>query len=132
MFSKELRAGDVDAFMERLKCFFESIPYDLNDQTERHYHVVFYLVFRLLGQYIDSEVKSARGRSDSVVTTPDYLYVFDFRLNGTAEEAMAQIDDKGYLIPYSANTGTGQKVCKLAVEFDKAKRNIGRWLVDVH
>jgi uncharacterized membrane protein len=83
------RTGDIDAFMERLKYFFASIPYDLNDQTERHYHVVFYLIFRLLGQYIESEVKSAEGRSDAMVRTPEYLYVFEFKLNGTAEQALA-------------------------------------------
>jgi hypothetical protein len=128
MFSRELREGDIDAFMERLKCFFESIPYDLNDQTERHYHVVFYLVFKLLGQYIDSEVKSAKGRSDAVVSTPDRTYVFEFKLNGTAEEALAQINDRGYLIPFSATTGTGRKLYKIGVEFDKEAKNIGRWI----
>ena len=116
--------------MERLKCFFESIPYDLNDKTERHYHVVFYLVFKLLGQYIDSEVKSAKGRSDAVVGTPDYLYVFEFKLNGTAEEALAQIDDKGYLLPYSAKTDGNRKLFKIGVEFDKEAKNIGRWIVE--
>ena len=130
MLSKELRAGEVEAFMERLKCFFESVPYDLNDQTERHYHVVFYLVFKLLGQYIDSEVKSAKGRSDAVVTVPNRVYVFEFKLNGTAEEALAQIDDKGYLIPFSADTGTGQKLCRIGVEFDKEAKNIGRWITE--
>jgi hypothetical protein len=125
MFSKELKEGQVDAFMERLKCFFESIPYDLNDQTERHYHVVFYLVFKLLGQYIQSEVKSARGRSDAVVRVPGMVYVFEFKLNGTAEEALKQIDDRGYLIPYTAEAA--EKLIKVGVEFDKAARNIGRW-----
>ena len=127
-FAEELESADVDAFMERLKCFFESIPYDLNDETERHYHVVFYLVFKLLGQYIDSEVKSAKGRSDAVVRTPDGVYVFEFKLNGTAEEALAQIDNKGYLISYSAKTDGGRKLYKIGVEFDKANRNIGRWI----
>jgi hypothetical protein len=128
MFSKELRAGDVDGFMRRLTCFFESIPYDLNDETERHYHVVFYLVFKLLGQYIDSEVKSAKGRSDAVVGTPDGIYVFEFKLDGTAEEALAQIDDRGYLVPYTAKTRKKQKLYKVGVEFDKEARNIGRWI----
>ncbi len=134
MFSQELESGDVDSFLERLKCFFESIPYDLNDQTERHYHVVFYLVFKLLGQYIESEVKSAKGRSDAVVHTPERLYVFEFKLNGTAEEAMAQIDAKGYCIPYQAtSSGAGRRglrLTKVGVEFDKEARNIGRWLVE--
>jgi hypothetical protein len=129
-FADELEAGDVDAFMERLKCFFESIPYDLNDKTERHYHVVFYLVFKLIGQYIDSEVKSANGRSDAVVRVPDGVYVFEFKLNGTAEEAMAQINDKGYLIPYQAKIDGTRKLYKIGVEFDKKKKNIGRWITE--
>lgn len=128
-FADELDAGDVDAFMERLKSFFESIPYDLNDRTERHYHVVFYLVFKLLGQYIDSEVKSAKGRSDAVVRTADAVYVFEFKLNGTAEAALAQIEAKGYLIPYLAEGDGGRRLYKVGVEFDPATRNIGRWIV---
>lgn len=126
MFSKELRAGDVEAFLTRMRSFFGNIPYDLNDQTERHYHVVFYLVFTLLGQFIESEVKSAMGRSDAVVETPDSVFVFEFKLNGSAEDALAQIDDKGYLIPYQAS---GKKLVKVGVEFDKATRNLGRWLI---
>ncbi len=130
MFSKELRAGDVDAFLSRLRVFFESIPYDLSDQTERHYHMVFYLVFTLLGQYIRSEVKSAGGRSDAVVRTADTVYVFEFKLNGTAEEALARIDDRGYLIPYEQlRADSGYRLVKVGVEFDPKTRNIGRWVV---
>ena len=82
-FWDELRAGDVDAFMERLHAFFEGIPYELNSKTERHYQVIFYIVFKLLGQYVDAEVRSARGRADAVVKTTDYIYVFEFKLDGT-------------------------------------------------
>ncbi len=126
MFSRELREGNVDAFMTRLRFFFENIPYDLNDKTERHYQVVLYLVFTLLGQYIQSEVKSANGRADSVVHTPDAVYVFEFKLKGKAELALKQIDEQGYMIPYQAS---GKRIVKVGVEFNKKKRNIGRWLV---
>ncbi len=105
---------------------FRRISHDLNDKTERHYQVVFYLVFTLLGQYIQSEVKSANGRADAVVQTPDSVFVFEFKLHGTAKEALAQIDEKGYLIPYQAS---GKKLVKVGVEFDQSKKNIGRWLV---
>jgi hypothetical protein len=125
-FFKELQAGDVDAFLTRLQGFFAGIPYDLNDRTERHYQVVFYLVFTLLGQYIDSEVKSAHGRADAVVKTPDTIFVFEFKLKGSAAVALKQIDDQGYLIPYTAD---GRKLVKVGVAFDKKKRNIGKWLV---
>lgn len=125
-FADEVEAGDVEAFLSRMRSFFGNIPYDLNDQTERHYHVVFYLVFTLLGQFVQSEVKSTLGRSDAVVETTDAVYVFEFKLNGTAEQALAQIDAKGYLIPYQAS---GKKLVKVGVEFDKATRNLGRWRV---
>jgi len=125
-FYQELRDGNVNAFLTRMKGFFEDIPYDLNDKSERHYHVVFYLIFSLLGQYIRSEVKSANGRADAVVYTKTHIYVFEFKLNGTAEEAIAQIDTQGYCVPYIADERT---VVKVGVEFDQSKKNLGRWLV---
>jgi hypothetical protein len=97
----------------------------LNDKSERHYQVVFYLVFKLMGQFTDVEIRSARGRADAVVKTPAYIYIFEFKLNGTAEEALQQIDDKGYLIPYQAD---GRKLIKIGVEFSATERNISRWL----
>jgi hypothetical protein len=125
-FSEEMEAGDVDAFLTRLQGFFEGIPYDLSDRTERHYHVVFYLVFALMGQFIRTEVKSAKGRADAVVYTDTHVYVFEFKLNGTAEQALAQISEKGYAVAYQAD---GRAVVKVGVEFDKETRNLGRWLV---
>lgn len=124
-FVQELRTGDYDSFLTRLQAFFADIPYELNAKTERHYQVVFYLVFKLMGQYTEAEVRSAKGRADAVVKTPKYIYVFEFKLNGTAEEALKQIDDKGYLIPYQADE---RKLIKIGVEFDAKERNIGRWL----
>ena len=125
-FVRELRAGDVDAFMNRLKAFFADFPYELNEKTERHYQVVFYLVFKLMGQFCDAEVHSARGRADAVVKTSDYIYVFEFKLNGTTEEALQQIDDKGYLIPYQAN---GRRLVKVGASFSADERNIAGWEV---
>ena len=123
-FSQELRAGDVDAFMERLRAFFADIPYELNDRTEQHYQIIFYLVFKLLGQYIDAEVRSARGRADAVVKTTDYIYVFEFKLDGSVDKALQQIDDKGYLIPYTVD---GRQLVKVGADFNKEDRNIGEW-----
>lgn len=125
-FVRELESGDVDAFLTRLQAFFADFPYDLNAKTERHYQVVFYLVFKLMGQFTQAEVLSAHGRADAVVKTPKYIYVFEFKLNGTAEQALQQIDDKDYLIPYQAD---GREVVKVGVEFSAEKRNISRWLL---
>lgn len=126
-FMRELRAGDVDSFMERLKIFFAGIPYDLSDTTERHYQAIFYIVFTLMGQFVETEVRSARGRADAVVKTKDAIYAFEFKLNGSAEEALKQIDEKGYLIPYRLD---GKRLVKVGVNFSKETRNIDTYIVE--
>ena len=126
-FTKELEAGDVDAFLTRMRAFFADIPYELNDRTERHYQVIFYLIFKLMGQFTDAEVRSTRGRADAVVKTADTVYVFEFKLGGTAEEALAQITDRGYLIPYTADN---RRLVKAGVGFSASERNIDSWIIE--
>jgi hypothetical protein len=128
-FVEDLQKGDIDAFMTRLQAFFAAMPYELSDRTERHYQAIFYVVFRLMGQYTEAEQRSARGRADAVVRTPDAVYVFEFKLaregrEDMVEAALRQIDDKGYLIPYSA---AGRRLVKVGAEFDPATRTLGRW-----
>lgn len=126
-FVQELRSGDTEAFLTRLRAFFADFPYDLNREKENNYQIVFYLVFKLMGQFTEAEVRSACGRSDAVVKTPDYIYVFEFKLDGSAQAALKQIDDKGYLIPYSTDT---RQLVKVGVSFDKEQRNLGEWLME--
>lgn len=126
-FVQELRSGDVDAFMHRFEAFFADFPYELNDRTERHYQVVIYLIFKLMGQFTQAEVHSSRGRADAVVKTPKFVYVFEFKLKGTAGQALQQIEEKGYTLPYAAE---GRQVIKVGVEFSAEKRNVERWMVE--
>ena len=125
-FMRELKSGDVEAFMERLKIFFSGIPYELSDDTERHYQVIFYLVFKLMGQYVDAEVRSAKGRADAWWKQKDRIYVFEFKLEGTVDEALKQIDEKGYLLPYQTD---GRELVKVGVSFNAEERNIGEYKV---
>jgi hypothetical protein len=98
------------------------------DKNESYYGTIFYIVFALLGQYIGSEVRSAAGRADAVVKTKDTVYVFEFKLDtaGTVDDALKQIDEKGYLLPYTAD---GRKLVKVGVVFDTEKRTLGEWRV---
>jgi hypothetical protein len=127
-FAKDLMKGNIEEFMTAIRAFFASIPYDLSDRTERHYQLVFYLIFTLMGQFIQTEVKSVRGRADAVVKTADTVYVFEFKMeeNATAEKALEQIDSKGYLIPYTAEN---RKLVKIGVEFSAEERGLSRWIV---
>ena len=126
-FTRELEGGQLDAFMNRFEAFFADFPYELNDKTERHYQVIVYLIFKLMGQFTQAEVRSAKGRADAVVQTPDYVYVFEFKLNGTAEEALQQINEKGYADPFKTDK---RKLMKVGVEFSAETRNVKRWLVE--
>jgi hypothetical protein len=125
-FIDDLQKNDIDAFMGRLKAFFAEIPYELNDKTERHYQTLFYLVFRLMGQFAQVEVRGSAGRAGTVVITSATVYVFEFKLsgNGTVEDALNQIDNKGYLIPFTAS---GKKLIKVGVVFDPATRTLSAW-----
>jgi hypothetical protein len=125
-FVRDLDTGDLEGFMGRLKAFFAGIPYELSDETERHYQVLLYVVFTLMGEWVQAEVHSSAGRADMVVEAENAVYCFEFKLtgSGTAEDALAQIDDKGYLAPYTAS---GRRLVKVGAVFDKKTRNIGEW-----
>ena len=127
-FIKDLRIGHLEECLERLKSFFASIPNKLNNKEEKHYQTIFYLFFRLMGQYIDVEVDTAIGRADAVVKLQDAIYVFEFKIDGTPEEALAQINSKGYAIPYQADH---RKIVKVGVNFDSATRTIGEWKIEL-
>ena len=125
-FIRDLRKGDIESCLERTRSFFASIPHDLENKTEKHYQTIFYLLFRLMGQYVDVEVKSAIGRADVVLKLSDAIYVFEFKYNGTPDEALAQIDSKQYAIPYQPD---GRRIVKIGVNFDSATRTIGEWKI---
>jgi hypothetical protein len=110
--------------MEALPPFFASIPYDIQLKDERYYQTVVHLIFRMLGLYCRSEVRLAAGRIDTLVETKAQVYCFEFKLDGTAQEALEQIDGKDYLLPWR---GSGKRLVKVGVSFDYEKRNIGEW-----
>jgi hypothetical protein len=80
-----------------------------------------------MGQFTESEVRSAVGRADAVVKTKGTVYVFEFKVGGSAEDALRQIEEKGYMLPYSAE---GKRLVKAGVVFDTEKRTLGEWRVE--
>ena len=125
-FVKDVRAGNTDAFMKRLQSFFADTPYELVRDLELHYQNVMFILFKLLGFYTQAEYHTSEGRIDMVVKTPDYIYVMEFKLDGTAEEAMQQIESKDYSLPFECD---GRKLVKIGVNFSNEKRNVERWIV---
>ncbi len=125
-FLEKLYDGDIEGAMVRLKAYLAGISNRLSNKNERDFQTVFYLIFNLMGAYMRVEEDSAVGRADAVVHMPDAVYVFELKYDGSAEEAVRQIDDKGYLIPYSAD---GKRLFKIGVNYDSQQRTIGEWIV---
>jgi hypothetical protein len=128
-FNKDLKSGNIEGFMTRLKAYFAGISYELENKTERHYQTVFYLLLKSMGQFVEVEPRTSMGRADAIIVTADTVYAFEFKLteNATAEEALKQIDEKGYLTPYIASN---KKLMKVGVEFSKTERGLKRWVID--
>ncbi len=105
-FIKEIRMGDAEAFLTRLQSFFADTPYELIRNLEVHYQNVLFIVFKLVGFYVKTEYHTSRGRIDLVLQTDRYIYIMEFKLNGTAEEALQQIEDKQYALPFTSDTRT--------------------------
>ena len=130
-FIQDIRKGNVDEFMERLKSIISGIAYDnFTEQNlklrEQNYQTAVYLVFALMGQFVQTEVHCATGRADCVLKTADTVYIFEFKLsgNGSAEEALNQIKTQEYAAPYK---GRGQKIVLIGAGFDEEKRTIRDW-----
>ena len=100
--------------------------YTLNIELEKYYQTIFYIVFTLLGLRIQAEVVTNQGRIDAVIEIANTVYVFEFKLSGTKDEALAQINRKQYAEKY---IDTGKQIVLVGVEFDALKRNIGQWIV---
>jgi len=131
-FMQQIEDDDIDGFMTSLKAFFAAIPYNAIKQKhrdEQYYQHVFYLLFTLMGQFADTEVKNNKGRADAVVKTADSIYVFEFKMdnNATAEDALKQINGKDYDIPYTTDH---RKVVKIGVEFSQKEKGVKRWLIE--
>ena len=133
-FWRALKKQDVDLAMREMQSYMAGIPYvegfkkKLADTAtvEGFYEYTLYLIFSMLNVYVRTQVKCAEGRTDMVIWMPDAIYVFELKVNGTAQEALEQIDDKGYAIPYQTD---GRRVVKIGVRFDAEKRIPKDWVI---
>lgn len=127
-FVREIRVGDYDSFFRRLRSFFADTPYELIRDLELHYQNVLFIVFKLVGFYVKAEYHTSEGRIDLVLQTDKFVYVIEFKLDGTAEDALRQINEKHYALPFEADGN--RRLFKIGVNFDAKMRNIERWIVE--
>ena len=126
-FVDEVEHGDCNAFFRRLQSFFADTPYELIRDLELHYQNVLFIVFKLIGFYVKAEYHTSQGRIDLVLQTDHYVYIMEFKLEGTAEEALRQINDKHYAQAFASDKRT---IFKIGVNFSNETRNIEKWIVE--
>ena len=126
-FVREVRSGDYDSFFRRLQSFFADTTYEVIREQELHYENVLFIVFKLVGFYTQVEYHTSKGRIDLVLQTDKFIYVIEFKLDGTAEEALQQINDKHYALPFASDR---RKLFKIGVNFSAETRNIEKWIVE--
>jgi hypothetical protein len=122
-----LNEGRVDEMLDTLKIFFAKVPYDIALDNEKYYQTIFFTVFTLLGARIEAESRTSIGRIDAVVKTKSDIFVFEFKLTGTAKKAMAQIREKRY---FERFLDDGRRVTLIGAAFSKKTRNLGRCLIE--
>ena len=129
-----LEAGDLEQFRKLLTSFLADIPYSMRRkenerERERYFHYTFYLLLRMVSCYtVYTEKQQSEGRVDCIIETPHYIYIFEFKLDGTADEALKQIEDKGYARPYLADE---RKLFKAGVVFSSETGTVSDWKVKV-
>ena len=130
--ARALVKGDLPSALTELRSYIASLPYDIitrkewmaRKKKEAFYKLLMYVVFSLLNSKVDTEVKSVLGRADVVIKTQNDIYVLELKVDDTVENALAQIDSKGYAIPYEAD---GRRLTKCGVTISSEARNITHW-----
>ncbi len=126
-FVREVESGDYNSFFRRLQSFFADTTYEVIRDQELHYENVLFIIFKLVGFYVNVEYNTNDGRIDLVLQTDKFIYIMEFKLNGTAEDALQQINDKHYALPFEMD---GRKVFKIGINFSAETRNIEKWIVE--
>ncbi|MGP1454450.1 MAG: ATP-binding protein [Treponema sp.] len=133
-FLQDIREGNVDSFMERMQSLIAGIPYDNFTEEnlklrEQNYQTAVYLVFKLMGQFVQTEAHCSTERADCVVLTVDSIYVFEFKLsgNGSAEDALNQIKENSYAAKYKTD---GKKIILIGSSFSEQTRTIKEWVAE--
>ena len=135
-FVEDIRAGNVDEFMKRMQAIIAGVPYDNLPKDklklrEQNYQTAVYLIFKLMGQFVQTEIHCLKGKADCIVHTKDSIYIFEFKLMsaGTAEDAIAQIKENGYAAQFKTS---GKKIILIGSSFNEEERTIGEWKTEYY
>ncbi len=127
LFMKAVRNGKPEEFLDILKTLFDDGDNRIAGDKEIYFQNCMYLIFKLMGFYVEVERCTSRGRIDIVLGTKDYLYVMELKVGVSAQEAIRQIDEKGYMLPFKQDH---RKLVKIGVAFDLDSRTLTEWQIE--
>lgn len=127
-FVNDVNQGNAEGFLERMQTFFEDFPYENAIKNEKQFQNIMYCIMRMMGLQTQVERHSARGSADMTILTYDYIYLIEFKIDKSPEEALEQIEKKGYAKPFAMDS---RKLVKIGVEFSLEARNITAWKIEV-
>ena len=125
-FVRDLRSGRPEDFMQRMATLFADTDYKIVGNSELYFQNAFYLIAKMMGFYTKVERTTSNGRMDLTIETNDYVYIVEFKLDGSADVALQQIDEKGYAQPFAMDK---RQLFKIGVNFSLEKRCIDKWLI---
>ena len=123
-FVKDVEAGKAEQFINRLTTFFASNSYQVAGNAELYFQNALYLVFKIMGFYTQVELPTSDGRMDVIIQTSDYIYIIECKLDGSAEDALQQIESKNYAAPFAMDKRT---IIKLGINFSSKTRGVESW-----
>ncbi len=126
-FVKDVEKGDADSFLQTMKTLLDGGNYQIAGDKEIYFQNCMYLIFKLMGFYVQVEYCTSQGRIDVVLGTNDYLYVMELKVTASAQEAIRQIDEKGYMLPFKQDT---RKLVKIGIAFSLDTRTLTEWIID--
>lgn len=130
-FIRELRSGKVEEFMQRINNIFAAAPKATSQKKyELDCQAFVWLIFKLMGEFVLCEVQNGCGRSDAVVWEKNAIYIFEFKMDKTAREAMEQINSKDYPIAYQNEALNGRKIVKIAANYSSAEEQLNEWIIE--
>ena len=123
---KALVAGKPEDMMKILEALFARANYQIQGNAEKDFQYAMYIIFDLLGEYVQTEKQTSNGRIDLLIQTKEYIYVIELKVDSTADEALKQIEEKGYARPFAADP---RRLYKIGVCFSTATRRIEDWKI---
>ena len=125
-FVLSVERGDANRFMQLMQSLMADTPYELIRELENHYQNVMYIITKLMGFYVQAEYRTSRGRIDLLIGTDQYIYIIELKFDGSAEEALAQINNKDYALPFATE---GRAIVKIGANVSKETRNVDEWVI---